>query len=64
MIKIEITQRNIQDSETFYIIECNVYDENNVFKQQLSRSPFVFPNEMTDEEIIESVQINEYNIYF
>jgi len=46
------------------IAECNLYNENGVFIKQFSRSPFVFPNTMTDEEIITSLTQNEYNIYF
>lgn len=60
---IELVEKQPQDEEnTKLIAECNVY-EGEVLVQQLSRSPFVFPNTMTDEEIIDSLWLNEYSIY-
>ena len=44
------------------IAECNEYD-GNIIVQQLSRSKFVFGSDQTDQEIIEYLWENDYNIY-
>lgn len=63
--KIELFEKQVFDENSISLIaECNMYDENEVNINQLSRSPFIFPNTMTDEEIINSLQINEYSIYY
>jgi len=63
--RIELFEKGIFDDNMISLIaECNIYDENGVRTKQLSRSPFIFSNIMTDEEIIESIKANEYNIYF
>lgn len=60
---IELFEKDIKGDGTMWLIaECNVY-ENNVRVAQLSRSPFVFPDTMTDQEIIDSLWLNEYSIY-
>lgn len=64
MTKIELFEKNVIQNEIHLIAECNVYNENNEMIRQCSRSPFVFPDGMTDAEIIESLQQNEYSIYF
>jgi hypothetical protein len=64
MTTIELKEKTTIDSEIHLIAECNVYNENNEMIRQCSRSPFVFPDTMTDAEIIESLQLNEYSIYF
>lgn len=64
MTKIELFEKNVVDGSIHLIAECNVYDENNNMIRQNSRSPFVFPETMTDQEIIDSIQVNEYSIYF
>lgn len=64
MTKIELFEKNVIDGSIHLIAECNVYNENNELIRQCSRSPFVFPDTMTDAEIIESIQLNEYSIYF
>lgn len=46
------------------IAECNDYNEVGVIVKQLSRSPFTYPEYMTDQEIIDSLKSNEYKIYF
>lgn len=62
---IELFEKSVFDDNMIFVIaECNVYDENNIRINQLSRSPFIFPNTMGDEEIINSIQTNEYKIYF
>jgi hypothetical protein len=62
---IELFEKSVfDDNMTSLIAECNMYDENNILIQQLSRSPFIFPNTMSDEEIITAIQTNEYSIYF
>lgn len=44
------------------IAECNEY-ENNKLVNQLSRTKFVFGSEQTDQEIIDYLWANDYNIY-
>jgi hypothetical protein len=62
---IELFEKSVfDDNMTSVIAECNMYDENNILIQQLSRSPFIFPNTMSDAEIITTIQTNEYSIYF
>lgn len=62
---IELFEKKVFDDNTISLIaECNIYDENGIIINQLSRSPFTFPNTMSDEEIISSLQANEYSIYF
>ena len=63
--KIELFEKQaIDDNSISVIAECNMYNENLFLVRQFSRSPFIFPNTMTDEEIITSIQENEYSIYF
>jgi len=63
--RIELFEKGVFDDNMISVVaECNIYDENDVMIKQLSRSPFIFPNTMTDEEIITSIQANEYSIYF
>lgn len=69
MTTIELFEKNVIQNESnvneiHVIAECNVYNENNELIRQCSRSPFIFPDGMTDAEIIESLQQNEYSIYF
>lgn len=44
------------------IAECNEY-ENDKLVNQLSRTKFVFGSEQTDQEIIDYLWSNDYNIY-
>lgn len=60
---IELFEKQVVDGLIYLIAECNEYD-GVVRTQQLSRSPFVFPDTMTDEEIINTIKANEYKIYF
>jgi len=61
---IELVEKVISETEVTLIAECNEYDENQNVTNHLSRSEFTFPIEMTDSEIISSLQTNEYSIYF
>lgn len=62
---VEIFSKELIDNQYSLIIECNEYDYNTDKKiQQLSRSPFTFPSDMTDVQIVDSVKNNEYSIYF
>lgn len=64
MKTIELFEKDIKGDGTVWLIaECNVY-ENNVRIAQLSRSPFVFPDTMTDQEIIDYLISNEYSRYY
>lgn len=60
--QIEIVERVINETTQDIIAECNGY-ENGVRVIQFSRSPFHFSNEITDQEIIDSLWENEYKIY-
>ena len=63
--KIELFEKQaIDDNSISLIAECNMYNDDLILINQFSRSLFVFPNTMTDEEIITSIQENEYSIYF
>jgi hypothetical protein len=50
------------DGTRSLIAECNGY-ENNVRVAQFSRSPFTYPDTMTDQDIIDYLWANEYIIY-
>lgn len=57
-----VEKMNNGDGTINLIAEYCVYN-NKVFSHHLSRSPFTFPDTMTDEEIIESLMLNQYSIY-
>jgi hypothetical protein len=59
---IEIFEKVDTGTTWKLIAECNGY-VNNVRVVQFSRSPFEFSNELTDQEIIDSIWENEYSIY-
>jgi hypothetical protein len=59
---IELVEKVDTGTTLKFIAECNGY-ENGVLVIQFSRSPFVFSNELTDQEIIDSLWENEYSIY-
>lgn len=61
--KIELVEKTVLETTVKLIAECNGYDVSGKLIQQFSRSPFVFSNELTDEEIIQSLSENEYNQY-
>jgi len=62
-VKVEVTEKTDRgDDSSTVIVECNGY-EGQERKIQFSRSPFVFENSKTDEEIIEWVTNNHYYIY-
>ena len=62
---VEIVYKQIIDSQYELIAECNEYDDDDdKLSQQFSRSPFTFSTSMSDTEIIDSIKINEYSIYF
>jgi len=60
---IELFEKQVSDGIVSVIAECNEYLDG-VRVNQLSRSPFTFPDTMTDQEIIDSIAANEYKIYF
>lgn len=60
--QIELFEKVINGDTQSVIAECNGY-VNGVLKIQFSRSRFVFPDTMTDQEIIDSLWLNEYSIY-
>lgn len=59
-----IDKVNNNDGTISLIAECSLYYEDMTFSQHLSRSPFTFPDTMTDQEIVDSLMTNEYKIYF
>ena len=60
---IELFEKiNNGDGTISLIAECNGY-ENGVRIAQYSRSPFNYPDTMTDQDIIDSLWLNEYSIY-
>ena len=61
---IEIADKQIIGSNIYVIVECNEYDQYARRINQFSRSEFVFPSTMTDEEIVTSIRNGEYSIYF
>jgi hypothetical protein len=60
---IELFEKTTVDGFIYLIAECNEY-QGEIRIKQFSRSPFVFPDTMTDQEIVDSIQQNEYKIYF
>jgi len=51
------------DGTVSMIAELCVYKDG-VFSHHDSRSPFTFPDTMTDQEIIDSLILNEYSRYY
>lgn len=54
---------NNGDGTVRLIAELAVYI-NGKFSHHSSRSPFVFPDTMSDQDIIDSLIANEYSIYY
>lgn len=61
---VELINKVSIDGQVTFLAECNDYNELGIKVQQLSRSPFTFPDTMTDEEIIDIIKNNEYKLYF
>lgn len=61
---IELFEKNVVGDELHLIAECNMYDENGKRVNQFSRSPFIYPATMTDEDIKLDLQYGVYAIYF
>lgn len=61
-IKVEIVEKVLTETTFELIVECNGY-ENEVRVIQFSRSPFIYSNELTDEEIIQDISETEYKKY-
>lgn len=59
---LELKDKQVIGNEIHVIGEYNVYDGDKVV-QQLSRSLFVYPDTMTDEEISADIMANYYYIY-
>lgn len=60
--QIELYEKVDTGTTLKFIAECNAY-ENGVRVIQFSRSPFEFSNQLSDQEIIDSLWENEYSIY-
>jgi hypothetical protein len=63
-IILELVEINYVEDRIELIAECNEYNERGERTQQLSRSPFIFPAIMTEEEIKESIRLGAYSPYF
>ena len=61
-VKVEIVERVVTETTVELIVECNGYIDG-VRVIQFSRSPFVYSNELTDEEIIQDISETEYKKY-
>lgn len=59
---LELKEKQTIGNEIHVIGEYNVYDGDQVV-QQLSRSLFVYPDTMTDEDIKADIMANYYYIY-
>lgn len=59
---LELKEKEIIGNEIHLIAEYNLYQGDRII-QQLSRSPFVYPDTMTNEEISEDIIANYYYIY-
>ena len=61
--KIELVQKiSNNDGSQLVTAELNCYD-NGVYIAQLSRTEFLLPEIMTDEEIISHLSFNDYSKY-
>lgn len=61
-ILLEDRVNNPNDTITV-IAALAVYDDNGVFVQHMSRSPFSFANTISDQEIIDFLWANDYAKY-
>lgn len=52
------------DGTISMIAEAAEYFDDMRFSHHNSRSPFTFPDTMTDQEIIDHLIANEYSIYY
>lgn len=59
---LELKEKQTIANEIHVIGEYNIYHDG-VLVQQLSRSLFIYPDTMTDEEIKADILANYYNIY-
>ncbi len=59
---LELKEKENIGNEIHLIAEYNLYEGDRIV-QQLSRSPFVFPDTMTDKEISQDIMTNYYYIY-
>ena len=60
---IELVEKTDNGVQINLIAELNIY-ELGVWVAQWSRSPFSFPSGMPDQDIIDSIQQNQYAHYF
>lgn len=60
---IELVDKTDDGIQINLIAEMNIY-ELGVQIAQWSRSPFSFPSGMSDQDIIDSIQQNQYAHYF
>lgn len=59
---VEIVEKVVKETTVELIVECNRYIDG-VRVEQCSRSPFVYSNQLTDEEIIKDISETEYKKY-
>ena len=61
---ILLEEKVANDGGTISLIAAlAVYDENGRFTHHMCRSPFTFPDTMTDQEIIDYLWANDYAKY-
>jgi hypothetical protein len=60
---IELVEKTDNGVQINLIAELNIY-ELGILVAQWSRSPFSFPSGMPDQDIIDSIQQNQYAHYF
>ncbi len=62
--EIHLVEKVVNGDGTVSIIAELCVHVNGLFSHHDSRSPFTFPDTMTDQEIIDSLMANEYSRYY
>jgi hypothetical protein len=62
--EIHLVEKVVNGDGTVSMIAELCVHVNGLFSHHDSRSPFTFPDTMTDQEIIDSLMANEYSRYY
>ena len=62
--EIHLVEKVVNGDGTVTMIAELCVHVNGLFSHHDSRSPFTFPDTMTDQEIIDSLTANEYSRYY
>jgi len=62
--EIHLVEKVVNGDGTVSMIAELCVHVNGLFSHHDSRSPFTFPDTMTDQEIIDSLTANEYSRYY